>query len=259
MWALLNVPHNSVMNKTVLASRPALQGAIEAIVFDLDDTLWPIAPTIERAEKAMADWIGVNAPAVAACWEADTLKRLRASLIDANPALKNDVMALRRGTIFSAFATLGGSTDQAEGAFACFRAARQQVTLYPDTLPALARLSKAFRLGVISNGFADVSVIGVGQYFETVVSAHEVGVSKPDPRIYAACVARMGLAPAQMLYVGDDPHNDVVGPSTAGLRAAWINRLGAAWPETLGGKASPDYTFSDLGAFADLMLGADTV
>ena len=237
------------------ASAPVLRAAIEAIVFDLDDTLWPIAPTIKRAEQAMVDWIHVNAPAVAARWDTDTLKQLRADLIAANPAVKNDVMALRRGTIFSAFAALGGSTAQAEGAFACFRAARQQVSLYPDALPALVRLSKAFRLGVISNGFADVGVIGIGGYFETVVSAHEVGVSKPDPRIYAACVARMGLAPARMLYVGDDPHNDVIGPTAAGLRAAWINRLGASWPETIGGSASPDYTFSDLGAFADTMLG----
>ncbi len=225
-------------------------------MFDLDDTLWPIAPTIVRAEQAMLEWIGVNASAVAARWKSGTLKRLRADLIAANPALKNDVMALRRGTIFAAFAALGGSSVQAEGAFDCFRAARQQVTFYPDALPALERLSKAFRLGVISNGFADVRAIGIDHHFETVVSAHEVGVSKPDPRIYAACVERMGLAPAQMLYVGDDPHNDIIGPSAAGLRAAWINRLGVAWPETLGGSASPDYTFTDLGALADLMLGA---
>ncbi len=234
---------------------PEKPSAIKAIVFDLDDTLWPIAPTIKRAEQAMTEWIGIHAPGVAARWDTDTLKRLRTDMLADKPALKNDVMALRRGTIFAAFAALGGSTQQAEGAFACFRAARQQVTLYPDAQPALERLSKAFRLGVISNGFADVGVIGIGPYFEIVISAHEVGVSKPDPRIYAACVVRMGLAPAQMLYVGDDPHNDIVGPSVAGLRAAWINRLGAAWPETLGDSASPDYTFADLGAFADVMLG----
>ena len=232
------------------------RSVIKAIVFDLDDTLWPIAPTIVRAEQAMTAWIGSNAPAVAARWGADSLKRLRADLLAANPALKHDVMGLRRGTIFAAFAAFGGSTAQAEGAFQCFRAARQQVTFYPDALQALERLSKRFRLGVISNGFADVSVIGIGSYFETVISAHEVGVSKPDPRIYAACVASMRLAPAQMLYVGDDPHNDIIGPSAAGLRAAWINRVGAVWPETLGGSASPDYTFADLAALADLMLGA---
>ena len=87
---------------------------IDAVVFDLDDTLWPIAPTILRAEQAMAGWIRDNAPAVAARWDVNTLKLLRASMIAANPGLKNDVMALRRGTILAAFDECGGSQAQAE-------------------------------------------------------------------------------------------------------------------------------------------------
>ena len=51
-----NVTHNSGMGKN----------HIEAVVLDLDDTLWPIAPVINRAEKALARWIVDNAPAVAA-------------------------------------------------------------------------------------------------------------------------------------------------------------------------------------------------
>ena len=69
-----------------------------------------------------------------------------------------------------------------------------------------------------------------------------------------ACVDRMGLLPEQLLYVGDDPHNDVVGPSEAGWHAAWINRHGGEWPETLGGSHSPLHTFGDLNAFADWLL-----
>lgn len=229
---------------------------IEAVVFDLDDTLWPIAPTIMRAEQAMREWISANVPEVAARWDADTLKLLRAKLIAADPSLHNDVMALRRGTILAAFEACGGSAAQAEAAFELFRAERQKVTFYPDALPALERLARHFRLGVISNGFANVAAIGIGHHFDSVVSAHEVGFSKPDPRIYAACAQRMGLAPQQMLYVGDDPHNDIVGPTLAGLQAAWINRLGASWPQSLGASHSPEIAFADLGAFADWMLEA---
>lgn len=236
----------------------AFQGQrIEAVVFDLDDTLWPIAPTIRRAEAAMREWIGAQVPSVAARWDADTLKRVRSGLIAANPAIANDVMALRRGTILAAFAELGGTPAQAEQAFNCFSAERQKVDFYPDALPALERLAKHFRLGVISNGFADVRAIGVDRWFEVVVSAHEAGVSKPAPAIYHACVERMALTPAAMLYVGDDPHNDVVGPRAIGLRAAWINRSGASWPESLDGSQSPDGVFADLTAFSDWMLGAD--
>ena len=265
--------HNPPMGKTGQSARgaSALRERIQAVVFDLDDTLWPIAPVIERAEKAMAGWIRANAPDVAARWDVNTLKLLRASLLAANPALANDVMALRRGTIFAAFDECGGSADQAAQAFEYFRAERQKVAFYPDALPALERLSPHFRLGVISNGFANVAAIGIAHHFETVVSAHEVGVSKPAPEIYAACAERMALAPAQLLYVGDDPANDVVGPMRAGWSAVWINRSEREWPETLGGShfgggafggsafggsVSPALQFSGLNALADWLLAA---
>ena len=113
---------------------------------------------------------------------------------------------------------------------------------------------------MISNGFANVEAIGIAHRFETVVSAHEVGISKPDPQIYQACAERMGLAPERMLYVGDDPANDIIGPEAAGLKAAWINRSGDAWPETLGGSGSlagaPVNEFRDLEALADWLLAA---
>lgn len=227
---------------------------IEAVVLDLDDTLWPIAPVINRAEKALARWIAERAPAVAAQWDVNTLKLLRASLVAANPQLRNDVMGLRRGTIAAAFADAGAPPEQAEEAFEFFRGERQKVEFYPDALPALERLRSRYRLGVISNGFADVRSIGIGDHFDAVVSAHEAGVAKPDPRIFGAFVERMGLAPAVMIYVGDDPANDVLAPQAAGFRSAWINRAGHAWPEDMpeAGAAAP--VFSHLGEFADWML-----
>ena len=250
--------HNPLMSKTIRhgAGSNGERRRIEAVVFDLDDTLWPIAPVIERAEKAMAGWIRTHAPDVAARWDVNTLKLLRASLVAANPAIANDVMALRRGTILAAFDECGGSAKQAEQAFAFFRAERQKVAFYPDALPALQRLSQRFRLGVISNGFANVEEIGIAHHFETVVSAHEVGVSKPAPEIYSACAERMALAPQRMLYVGDDPANDIIGPMRAGWSAAWINRSEKEWPETLDRSHSPANQFRDLDGLTGWLLAA---
>lgn len=229
---------------------------IEAVVLDLDDTLWPIAPVIDRAERALAAWIREHAPAVAAQWDVNTLKLLRASLVAANPRLKNDVLGLRRGTIAAAFADAGASAAQAAEAFAFFCAERQKVEFYPDALPALARLATRYRLGVISNGFADVHAIGIGAHFHSVLTAHEVGAAKPDPRIFAACIERMGLPPASMIYVGDDPANDVVAPRAAGWQSAWINRAGRSWPELPEAAVTPAPEFENLHAFADWLLDA---
>jgi putative hydrolase of the HAD superfamily len=106
---------------------------------------------------------------------------------------------------------------------------------------------------VISNGFADVTAIGIDGHFEAVISAHEVGCAKPDPKIYAAFAQRMQLDPGEILYVGDDPANDVVGPIQSGLKAAWVNRHGHAWPDEHAAAGEPRQ-FRDLGEFADWML-----
>lgn len=230
------------------------KAAIAAVVLDLDDTLWPIAPVINRAEKALAAWIREHAPHVARQWDVNTLKLLRASLVAENPALRNDVMGLRRGTIAAAFAEAGGSAAEAEAAFEFFRGERNKVEFYPDALPALQRLAARYRLGVISNGFADLQAIGIDDLFDTVVSAHEVGTSKPDPRIFAECVGRMGLAPAAMMYAGDDPANDVLAPRASGLRSAWINRARRAWPDEHQDAGTPEHEFADLGEFAAWLL-----
>jgi putative hydrolase of the HAD superfamily len=227
---------------------------VKAIAFDLDDTLWPIAPTIDRAERAMTEWIAREYPHVAGQFDINTLRLLRASLVAANPALKNDVLNLRRGTIRAAFEEGGESEAAADRAFDFFRGERNRVEFFPDAMPALQRLKSRFRLAVISNGFADVKAIGIHDHFETVVSAHEVGVSKPDPKIYAACVERIGLHPREIIYVGDDPANDVIGPCTAGMQAAWINRHRRAWPQEEHGVDWQPPQFRDLNEFADWML-----
>jgi putative hydrolase of the HAD superfamily len=229
--------------------------AIQAVVLDLDDTLWPIAPVIDRAEKSLARWIREHAPAVAAQWDVNTLKLLRASLVAANPALKNDVLGLRRGTIHAAFADAGQSAALADEAFEHFRVERNKVDFYPDALPALDRLASRFRLGVISNGFADVHAIGIGDRFDAVISAHEVGAAKPDPRIFAACVERMGLPRATLIYAGDDPTNDVIAPRAAGMASAWINRARRDWPE-VHADDEPDVSFKNLEDFAEWLMAA---
>ena len=61
---------------------------------------------------------------------------------------------------------------------------------------------------------------------ETVTVSSEVGYRKPHPGFYRAACARLGLPPARVLSVGDDPENDDEGARRAGLRAALIDRAG---------------------------------
>ena len=70
---------------------------IKAISLDLDDTLWPILPTIERAEKMLHDWMVDHAPMAAALFSSPAaLREIRDHMATNRPELKHDLSAVRR-------------------------------------------------------------------------------------------------------------------------------------------------------------------
>jgi putative hydrolase of the HAD superfamily len=104
----------------------------------------------------------------------------------------------------------------------------------PEAEAAL-RLVRQAGLGtaVISNSNGTVAAIldglGLGRHLDFVIDSHEVGVEKPDPRIFRIALARAGLEPAQAAYVGDLYSIDVLGARAAGLRVVLMNP-GGCWP-----------------------------
>ena len=212
-----------------------------ALTFDLDDTLWPIWPTIARAESALRDWLQANAPATAGRFDTAGLRQLRDELALERPQWLHDLSAIRRESIRRALELAGEDPALAEPAFDCFFAARQRVELYADAAPALARLSARFPIFALSNGNADLSRIGLDHHFVGALSAREFGIAKPRPEIFHEACRRLGAAPAAVLHVGDDLQLDVSGALAAGLQAAWIDRRGEA-PVPDGALHLPDLT-----------------
>ena len=69
---------------------------VKAISLDLDDTLWPIWPTIERAEKVLHNWLVEHAPMAAALFSSPSaLREIRDHMATNRPDLKNDLSAVR--------------------------------------------------------------------------------------------------------------------------------------------------------------------
>jgi putative hydrolase of the HAD superfamily len=216
---------------------------IKAITLDLDDPLWPIWPTIERAEKALHDWLGLHAPMAAAMFaSAGALREIRNEIGDTRPDLKSDLSALRRESIRLALVRAGENPALAEPAFDVFFEERQRVTFYDDALAALDFLSARFPLVSLSNGNADVHRVGLGHYFQASISAREFGVGKPDPRIFLAAAGALDLQPEQVLHVGDDATLDGLGALNAGMQSAWLNRSDHLWPH----EATPHLTVAGL-------------
>jgi len=223
---------------------------IKAIGLDLDDTLWPIWPVITRAEAQMLAFLLPLAPGAAAVFS-DPVRRqaLRTQVVRAHPDLSHNMSVLRLESIRAALRDNGEDPALAEAAFDVFFECRMQVELYQDALPALAYLASRYPVVAVSNGNADIHRVGIGQHFAANMSAHVFGVGKPDVRIFHAAAQAAGVAPHEVLHVGDDPALDVLGGLDAGMQTVWVNRAGHAWPHP----AQPHASVSDLTELCDLL------
>ena len=227
---------------------------VRAITLDLDDTLWPFAPIGARIEQVLHDWMREHSPATAAMYPVAAMRELRDRVFANNPQLHHDLSALRRMALAEALAASGASADLLEPAYETFYAARNQVEFYPDALAALRRIAARVPVAALSNGNADLARIGIGELFAFQLGAREHGAAKPDPGIFHAACARLGIAPAQVLHVGDHAEMDVAGAIHAGLRGCWINRESTQWTC---GQPQPDLHFDTLAGLADWLDAQD--
>jgi FMN hydrolase / 5-amino-6-(5-phospho-D-ribitylamino)uracil phosphatase len=221
---------------------------LRAISIDLDDTLWPIWPVIEKAEQALHDFLCERCPKTAAAFPIVRMRELRERIAVENPQFAHDFTHQRKLSLAHALREAGEDELHVEDAFDAFYSARNRIEFYPDAVAALERLCARWPVAALTNGNADLSRIGIAHHFRACITAREAGHAKPDAPIFHATCARLGFAPQEILHVGDDPLLDIHGAREAGLRTCWINRRNEAWPERY---APPDLQFDTLAALAD--------
>ena len=98
----------------------------------------------------------------------------------------------------------------------------RSVVLNPGAESVLNRLAPVFRLGVITNGYIDsqrgrLNASGLTGYFDPLLISEEVGVAKPDARIFEMALDQLEMRPADVLYVGDSISHDRAGCTRAGI------------------------------------------
>jgi 2-haloalkanoic acid dehalogenase type II len=132
---------------------------------------------------------------------------------------------------------------------------------FPDSKEALERLSRRYRLIILSNvdraSFAG-SNKRLGTTFTSILTAEDIGSYKPAPRNFEALAReaeRLGVAEGKLLHVAQSLFHDHVPAKAAGLPTVWINRRhdNGGWgatPEPPAG-VTPDWTFTSMRAFAD--------
>ncbi|MCY4070490.1 MAG: HAD family hydrolase [Chloroflexi bacterium] len=94
--------------------------------------------------------------------------------------------------------------------------------LNPGALDTLRHLSKHFRLGLITNGYSDsqrgrLDAAGLSQFFDPILISEEVGIAKPDARIFTMALDALDLSASDVIYVGDSIGHDHAGCQSAGI------------------------------------------
>ena len=255
---------------------------LEALIFDLDETIMPDNPSAEGAAVAAAEIAaerhGIDAEALAASlfksaqkvWRASDFgahaKALGASSWEAlwgnfsypDPRLEPLARWLPEYRLEAWSGALAdhGIEDASlalELADAFRRERRTRHLVYPEALPTLDDLARDYRLALLTNGSPDVQneKIDGAQLrgrFDPIVISGEVGAGKPEPAAFRHILALMGLEPEQSAMIGDSFRRDIVGAAELGMFTIWLNRFRSTLPADVPDDLpEADATIYDLG------------
>jgi len=213
----------------------------EAVLFDMGGTLvdyplpsWPVVVgrCVQGAVAGLL--LGKESgfpPAASVPDPANAPSRRRSSRPDTALAYRI-TMALRR-----IVRSVSGLTLPSMGEM-CARPLMAEGRLFDDAVPTLRALTdRGYRLGLVSNtpwGTPDylwtgqLERFGLAQFFGVTCFSSDVGVRKPDPRIFHAALEALDVPADRAVFVGDEPEADIGGARAAGLRTVWVNRTDAS-------------------------------
>ena len=135
---------------------------------------------------------------------------------------------------------------------------RERLRLFQDVHGLISLLQARHSLALVTNGASDTQrenlrVLDIEDRFGAVVISGEVGVAKPDARIFQFTLRALGVEPENVWHVGDDLNADVAGAKGASLTAVWLNRRGAL---RTGDGPKPDYEIRSLRQLPVLLSAA---
>ena len=135
-----------------------------------------------------------------------------------------------------------------------FKSALADASAFDDAQPAIEAIGRHYKVALLSNADEDFLTSCLQRndlHFKHVLSSERARAIKPNPEIFLKMARRLRLPPEQILYVGDNPIPDVLGPARAGMRAAWVNRNGYRKPR---GIPFPDVRVKSLSELVTMLV-----
>ncbi len=217
-----------------------------AILFDLDDTLY-------SRDKTFRAWARTFMQTHAIVADSTSTQDVLEHLIELD-----GYGFTPRSTFFTTlratYPSVQPTNDQLVEAF------YDQFHLHLHMEAAMEPLLHALRdaqipFGIITNGSIHqqkkIDALGLGQLTSCIFISQVFGAQKPDPAIFLAAAACLGVDPEKVLFVGDHPTYDIWGARSVGMKTVWIERF-HAWPESLA-RDTADITVTSLTELCTLL------
>ena len=203
----------------------ALDSKIKAVLWDLDDTLYS---RVEAARltfrKMLRDLFYKDRSDEFYVEAADLMISKRAR----NAMINDEVFA----SLLDAFPT-DKPFDKSAAVDYYFNHIAENAVPFPEPISVIKALrERGIKNAIVTNiseqrlcsQRAKINALGIAPLFDAIVYSGEIGVHKPDPRIFEYAASLLGVMPSECLFVGDDPTSDVAGALAAGMEVVWVDR-----------------------------------
>ena len=209
----------SLARNTAPAASPTPLSGIRALIFDLDDTLYPERDFVFSAYRTVAEKV----------WQ-DFRVEIEAEL-------RKLFLAGRRGDLFSAALRekkIVFDEDYVLGLVAAYRSHTPQLSPYTDIAIIPELRSQGFKTGLLTDGWAKVQsakikALGIEGLFDAIILSDELGgpeMWKPSPAPFEAILEKLKAKASEAVYIGDNPRKDFLGAKRCGMATLRLRRPG---------------------------------
>lgn len=217
----------------------------QAVIFDLDDTLYPESQYVTSGFKSVADWAADrwNLPSETVTSQLSSLQKHA------------------QGRVFNAWLDQQGLKNDDANVQEMVKAYRDHspnIKLLPEVRPVIQLLRKTYRVGLVSDGYKGVqqkkfAALMIADLFDSVVFSDELGREhwKPSRVPFDAVLSKLGVCSDDATYVGDNPQKDFLGARRAGMTSIRLRLTGGVY-EHLEPKTSEHEADLEITAWSDL-------